>query len=207
MHIARRTYQSPICSSRTVLIVVDMQNAFLEKNALIPMIKTRKIIPNISKLIKIARRNEINVVWTRAHHNSLSNSEYKRLHPTHFDSEGMPFLTTNSRHFEIIDELSFLIEPMDIIVDKDWFSAFHGTNLYSRLRGRNIQYILFSGIATNICVESTLRDAVQLDFTSILVSDCSATLTNKMHEASLNNISLVFGYVMEMNEIAGRLSN
>src|SRR4030095_3323424 len=86
----------------------------------------------------------------------------------------------------------------DLIVEKNRFSAFiqGSSNLAEVLRARGLDTILVTGTVTNVCCESTARDAMMLNFKTIMVSDGNAAVTDEDHNAALANFYLTFGDVM-----------
>jgi ureidoacrylate peracid hydrolase len=94
----------------------------------------------------------------------------------------------------IIDELK--PQPGEVVIQKSRYSGFAGTPLDQLLRTRGIQYLLFMGIATNVCVESTLRDAYFQEYWPILVGDaCMQAGPPFLQEATLFNVEHFFGWV------------
>jgi len=115
------------------------------------------------------------------------------------------FLTVGSRDWEIVDELKPL--EGDITIDKNRYSGFTNTELEAVLRTHNIKYLLFIGIATNVCVESTLRDAYFHEYFPILVSDaCGNIGPDFIQEATVWNVANVFGWVTTSEELVQALS-
>lgn len=92
-------------------------------------------------------------------------------------------------------------EPDDLIVTKHRYSAFVGTNLDTILRSNGIRNVLVAGVATNICVDSTARDAYMRDYRVTVLSDCCGTYSDELHEATLENIRRAFGVVATSEEI------
>ena len=94
------------------------------------------------------------------------------------------------------------------MIEKSCYSAFVGTDVELELRQRGIRTLVFAGVQTNVCVESSLRDAVCRGFHAVLASDCVASHTLPLHEATLNNVRFLFGDVLDraaiMAELAGR---
>ena len=106
------------------------------------------------------------------------------------------FLVSGSQDWQIIDEL----QPRsgDIIVDKHRYSGFANTELDTILRTYNIKYLLFIGLATNVCVESTLREAYFHEYFPVLVSDgCGNIGPDFIQDATIWNVTNVFGWVTE----------
>ena len=97
--------------------------------------------------------------------------------------------------------------PEDLYVEKHRFSAFiqGSSELDAILRARNIDTVLITGTVTNVCCESTARDAMMLDFKTVMVSDCCAALSDDEHRAALENIIQQFGDVMTADETLSAL--
>ena len=104
------------------------------------------------------------------------------------------FLTPGTWDWEIVDELK--PRPEDVIVNKTRYSGFVNTELDSVLKSASIKHTLFIGLFTNICVESTLRDALFHEYFAVLVSDgCGNTGPDYTQKATLWNVTSVFGWV------------
>jgi nicotinamidase-related amidase len=183
----------------SALLVIDMQKAFLERNSPLALPGASKIVPRIQKLISQFRKSGMPIFFTRVYHDDMYKGVYPQLFPDHFDSKGKPLLRRNFPNFQIIDELK--PEPKDIIIDKSRYSAFYGTKLESILRRKQINTLVIVGLATNVCCESTARDAFFRNFRVIVVSDMNVTYSKKAHEASLENISSCFGFVAKYFDI------
>jgi ureidoacrylate peracid hydrolase len=115
-------------------------------------------------------------------------------------------LIFGTRDAEIIDELRR--HEDDIIVKKQRYSGFRGKNFEQTLFTYNIKYLIFVGIATNVCVESTIRDAFFRNYFPIIVSDAVHQLGPAFcQEATLYNIERYFGWVTTTHNIIGALAN
>jgi ureidoacrylate peracid hydrolase len=196
---------------KTALIVVDMQNTFCKKGGIfdylgkLDEVKVKRIINNDKKVIDACRDKGIKVVYLRmGYRPDLSNAGgpespnyYKelglvamRVHPK---LKGR-FLTRDTKDWEIIDELK--PQPEDIIVDKHRYNGFTNTELDTVLKVNKVKYLLFIGLATNVCVESTLRDAYFHEYFPILVSDgCGSIGPDFTQEATIWNVTEIFGWV------------
>jgi len=206
---------------RTALIVVDMQNTFCKKGGIFDHLgaldetKVKRIIDTDKKVIEACRRKKIKVVYLRmGYRPDLSNAGgtespnyYKelgvvtmRVHP---ELRGK-FLITGTRDWEIIDE--FKPQPGDIVVDKNRYSGFTNTELDSILGTYNIKYLLFIGLATNVCVESTLRDAYFHEYFPVLVNDGCGNIGPELTQAAtIWNVTEVFGWVTTCHELVKAL--
>ena len=115
------------------------------------------------------------------------------------------FVTEGTWDEEIIDELE--PEPGDTVVQKHRYSAFAGTELDHILKTYGIKYCIYTGLAANVCVESTLRDGFFLDYWPILVSDATNPLVpGPTYEATLWNVENIFGWVTTTDELIEAIS-
>ena len=206
---------------QAAVVVVDMQNAFASKGGLLDIAgadlsETPSVIHRIKELLNAARRAGVLVVYLQMGYKpDLSNSggagspNSRKELAMHLMScrpelRGK-LLTEGTWDFEIVDELR--PQEGDLVVLKTRYSGFAGTTLDSLLRTRGIRYLFLTGIATNVCVESTLRDAYFLDYWPILIAD--ATLQAgppEMQSATLFNVETFFGWTTGSEEVRRILS-
>ena len=98
-------------------------------------------------------------------------------------------------------------QPGDVVIPKTRYSGFADTALDAELKARGIRYLFFTGIAANVCVESTLRDAFFLDYWPILIADATmAAGPAFMREATLFNVESFFGWTVEAREFTVKLA-
>jgi len=185
---------------RTALIVVDMQNAFMlpgVAHSLCSM--AEKIVPNINRLATTVRETGGTVVWIKTIYTDETlktwSTLYGMLGPTR-SAKRAGALTPRSKGHDLWAALD--VRKDDLIVEKDRYSAFiqGSSKLAEELRKRNLDTLLITGTVTNVCCESTARDAMMLNFKTIMVSDGNAAMTDEDHNASLISFYLVFGDVM-----------
>ena len=184
------------------IVVVDVQNDFLADGGwfanhgedLGPM---RAAVANIQEFLPIARRAGVQPIFVRAIYDRIWLSEpmlarHKRtgLDVTHCE-EG----TWGAEFYEVRPE------PDDFVVTKHRYSAFIETPLNTYLRAQNVKNLIFTGVTSNVCVESTARDAYMLDYHVVVVSDASASYNEEVHEATLTNIRRAFGTVATRDEV------
>ncbi|MFC2068993.1 isochorismatase family protein [Chloroflexota bacterium] len=202
---------------RTAIIVVDMQHAFCSKEGMFDIlgkldeVKASRVIEIDKKVIEAARDIGIKIIYLRmAFRPDLSDTggpespHYWKTHMVrrmHEDSEVRgKFITQGSWDAEIVDELK--PEPEDIVVDKNRYSGFPNTELDAVLRTHNIKYLVFLGIATNACVESTLRDAFFREYFPILISDgCGNSGPDFTQNATIWIVSTLFGWVTTSSDL------
>ena len=197
-----RTYQFD-CSS-TALIVVDMQRDFLDdggyiawKNATANNLTA--IVPNVQKVLKISRQAGLFIVHTRegyATDFSDVNPAKKAMGYVGKPGPNGSFLIRGTLGHDFMD--GFLPEASETVIDKAGFSAFYNTGLDEILHKKGITHLVFTGITTQCCVQSTLRDAVERGYFCLTLEDCCAAEDPALHEASLKIIqgeNHLFGWI------------
>jgi ureidoacrylate peracid hydrolase len=194
---------------KTALVVVDMQNAFMlpgVAHALCPMAEA--IVPNINRLAEVIRSTGGAVVWikTTFRDDALQNwSTYFEMVTPQQGAKRIAALTADSKGHELWAGLD--VRPDDLIVEKNRFSAFiqGSSNLAEILRQRGLDTLLITGTVTNVCCESTARDAMMLNFKTIMVTDGNAAVTDEDHNASLCAFYLTFGDIMSTDMLIALL--
>ncbi len=195
--------------AKTALVVVDMQNAFMlpgVAHALCPMAEA--IVPNINRLAEVIRSTGGTVVWikTTFRDDALQNwSTYFEMVTPQQGAKRIAALTADSKGHELWAALD--VRPDDLIVEKNRFSAFiqGSSNLAEILRQRGLDTLLITGTVTNVCCESTARDAMMLNFKTIMVTDGNAAVTDEDHNASLCAFYLTFGDIMSTDMLIAAL--
>jgi len=187
----------------TALLVIDLQKGFVNEGAFCEVPAARKIIPRLQRLIDVCKKQSIPVIYTRMSHRFIRSTVYPDLWPNHFKPDGTPILAPGSKEFELIDELK--VEEGDILLDKDRYSAFFGTPLDLIFKEIGVKTVIITGLASNVCCESTAREAFFLNYRVIFVDDLNVTLNDEMHRWAVENIRLVFGYVLSSDEVIEKL--
>jgi ureidoacrylate peracid hydrolase len=195
-------------AGRTALVVVDMQNYFVAEGFAGEVPLSRAIVPNINRMAKALRSAGGTVLWIQTtsigalktwanHHKHMLTPQRGERRLTELDE--------SHDGFKIYPKLEVL--PGDLRVKKLKYSAFIGgsSDIDAQLRSRGVETVLITGTATNVCCESTARDAMMLDYRVVMLSDGNATLTDEEHAACLNNFLVFFGDVMTTDEALARL--
>jgi len=191
--------------SRTALVVVDMQNAFMlagVAHALCPM--AEHAVPAINRLAAAVRSTGGTVIWikTTFKEDALESwSTYFEMVTKENGARRIAALTAGSKGHELWPTLD--VKPDDLVVEKNRFSAFiqGSSRLADELRARGLDTVLITGTVTNVCCESTARDAMMLNFRTVMVSDGNAAITDEEHNASLVAFYLNFGDVMSTDQV------
>ena len=186
--------------ARTALVVVDMQNAFmLEGVGHAVCDVAREIVPNINRLARAVRGTGGAVVWIKTLFTEASLKEWSNgygiLLPDR-RAHRIAALSKGGKGYELWDALEVL--PQDAHVDKQRFSAFlpESSNIAPMLRARGIDTVLITGTVTNVCCESSARDAMMMNFKTIMVTDGNAAANDAEHNATLVAFYLTFGDIM-----------
>ncbi len=195
--------------AKTALVVVDMQNAFMLPgvgHAVCDM--AREIVPNINRLARAVRKTGGTVVWVKTRFTEASLKEwsnsYDILKPER-KAKRIEALSPGGKGYELWDGLE--VRPEDLMVDKERFSAFlpESSNIAPVLRGRGIDTVLITGTVTNVCCELSARDAMMMNFRTVMVADGNAAANDAEHNASLTAFYLTFGDVQSTDMIQAGL--
>jgi ureidoacrylate peracid hydrolase len=201
--------------TKAAVVVVDMQNAFASKGGMLDIASVDisdapRVVRSIRSVLDAARQAGILIVHLQMGYKAdLSNSggpdspnwhKEMAMHLMNCRPELKgKLLTEGTWDFAIVEELK--PDPTDLVVIKTRYSGFAGTTLDSQLRTRGIRYLFLAGIATNVCVESTLRDAYFQDYWPILIADGAMQAgPPSMHEATVFNVEHFFGWTMRSDE-------
>ncbi|PJA26285.1 MAG: hypothetical protein CO189_11605 [candidate division Zixibacteria bacterium CG_4_9_14_3_um_filter_46_8] len=184
-------------ADKSALMVVDMQRFFLDPKSPTYTVGGIAILENVKILIDAFRAREKPVIYTCHVHN-----------PNHSDAgimqwwwEGMCCEGTE----EALIHQAISPMPNEKVIYKHRYSAFYNTDLETVLRVMKIEDLVISGVMTNMCCESTTRDAYYRDFRVHFLADATGTVTEAMHRASLLNLSFGFARVTTTEQIISEL--
>jgi biuret amidohydrolase len=188
----------PLKMAHAALIVVDMQNTFCHPQGFFgsklgaDLTNVRAIIPRIQELIDWAREQQLMIVYTRESHLSdlsdVTPSKALRYanagHPIGGLGQMGKFLIQGELGTELIEELQPTNDELQI--DKPAQSIFIGTDLADTLQQQQITHLLFVGVTTECCVLASYRQASDLGFYCLLLSDCCAAMSTIEHQAAID---------------------
>jgi len=198
---------------QTALIVVDMQNAYASLGGYVDsagfdISGAQGVIAKVQQAVEAARAAGILVVFLQNGWDPRYVEAGGPASPNWHKSNALKtmrakpelagrFLAKGGWDYELVDA----IRPQDgdIVVPKTRYSGFFNSTLDSTLRARGIRNLVFTGIATNVCVESTLRDAFHLEYFAVLLEDATHELGGSaMQEAAVYNVETFFGWVSDV---------
>ena len=188
---------------RTALVVIDMQNAFVAPGAPMEVPAARGIVAPINRLATELRKRGVTVIWV-AHENRKDGRDWAGF----FDAFIAPgWRADASAALAAGSDLQKLYSPLetdakDIRVAKNRYSALiaGASPLETVLKEKGIDTLLIAGTKTNVCCECTARDAMMLDYKVVMLSDCTAALSDDEQRATLENMIQQFGDVLSADE-------
>jgi ureidoacrylate peracid hydrolase len=198
-----RSLADKVDPRQAALIVVDVQNDFCHPEGAAgrrgkDLSQIAGMVEHLRPLLTEARRVGLPVIFIRAQNGPWTDSQAwlgRATSPT--DPRGSSCLEDAwGSDFYGVAPL-----PDERVVVKHRYSAMIGTDLDLILRARGIRTLLITGISTNVCVESTTRDAYQMDYEIVLLADCCAAYSQADHDGTLRNVAAHFGDVVRAADV------
>ena len=191
------------------LIVVDMQNGLLDKRGFMAKLglPVEYLIPTlgpVKRLVEFCRSQGVPVIFTRyiLRPDYSDAGRFAEVFPTAKDKGAM---ISGTWGVEIHPELG--PQPSDYVVDKTRYTAFYNTNLDAILEKLQVATLVVCGVTTEMCVESTIRDAFFRDYRIVLVKDAVAAVDPVRHEGTLRTIGYGFGDLATVDEVILAMSD
>ena len=202
--------------AKSAVVVVDMQNAFVSKGGMFDLAgfdisKAPEVIETNRRLLERCRAVGTKIVYLQmTYQRDLSDAGGPES-PNYHKELGLilmrdrpeldgTLLVEGTWDWQIVDELT--PQPGDYIVKKTRYSGFVGTNLETYLRSNQVRNLMFTGVATNVCVGTTAQDAYFAEFWPVLVEDAiNHTGPDFNRESTLWNFENVFGWVTEAESL------
>ncbi|MDK3016839.1 cysteine hydrolase family protein [Pseudodonghicola flavimaris] len=197
-------------ASSTALVVVDMQNYFLDPASGASVPNARAIVPNINRLARALRAAGGRVVWIRTLFTEEALETIPHFHrelltPDRFETRcaALDRDAEGSKLWPALD-----VQPEDMIVEKTRYSGMipGAGDMEDQLRAAGIDTLLVTGTMTNACCESTARDAMMRNFRTTMVHDGCASIRDDEHAFALIHFALFFGDVTDTDELVQRFS-
>jgi nicotinamidase-related amidase len=203
-------YDGNLEAQKTALIVIDLQEDFLSTTGYFARqgydpAPLRAILPTVSSLIAACREAGIMIIHTRQGYRAdlADMTPYEKWRRQRSGMEGTTALLRSSPGFEIVPEVD--VRPEDVIIDKTCNSAFTHTDFEHVLRAQGITHLLFSGVTTDVCVHTTLREACDRNFQCLTISDACASGDQYAHEAALHMVTVENGIFGALTDSAAVL--
>lgn len=213
--LAAEPYPLEMDPSRTAVLLVDIQNDFCMPGgwadlAGLDIRKAAGILPQVRDVLAAARDAGLLVVHTReGHRPDLSDCPPNKQRKMHHTGLAYGQDVPNGRLFirgtwnnEIVDCLAPL--PGEPVVDKPGKGAFYATDLEAILRDGGIETLIVCGLTTHVCVTSTLREAADRGFDTVLLADCCQSYEENLHLGALEVLRMsaaLFGWLSESEHV------
>lgn len=200
-----------VAPHHTALIVIDMQNDFCSKDGRmaadgLPVAAVQEMAQRLPDALDVARSAGVLIVFVRNVYNTPGNWYLSD-----------PWLEMAARRYRgrtyTVDEMcppgswgndfygDVQPRPDEPVVTKHRYSGFHNTDLDTILRANGVRTVVLTGVATNVCVETTAREAFVRDYYVVFPSDGTATYSEDAHRATLWNIDTFFGQVVTLDDL------
>jgi len=194
--------------TRTAFVVIDMQQTFCEPGSPAEVPKSREIVPGINRFTHDLRERGVPVIWVlhaNTHRDGISDWEVFFNHVVSDEVRTRTIDSLAPGRQQVWPELE--VAHQDVTLIKNRYSALipGSSSLERVLRNLGVDTVLIGGTKTNVCCESTGRDAMMMDFNVVMVEDCCAALSDEEHQASLETFIQQFGDVLTSTEVLARL--
>jgi len=194
----------------TALVVVDLQVGFLhERGGYMACPAAIDVVPAVNRLAAGLRAAGGLVAWVQNTHDDACLRDWtvqQRMNAPEANARRNAAMSVGAPGHALWPELD--VQPADARVLKRRYSAFiqGSSDIVPLLRGRGIDTVLIAGTLTNVCCDSSARDAMMLDFRTVMISDACASTSAEEHDAALAAFYATFGDVLDTDFIVGRLA-
>eukprot|EP00746_Dinoflagellata_sp_MGD_P080229 gnl/MRDRNA2_/MRDRNA2_32051_c0_seq1.p1 gnl/MRDRNA2_/MRDRNA2_32051_c0~~gnl/MRDRNA2_/MRDRNA2_32051_c0_seq1.p1 ORF type:complete len:425 (+),score=80.35 gnl/MRDRNA2_/MRDRNA2_32051_c0_seq1:76-1275(+) len=212
-------YDGRLMPSNTALVIIDMQTDFCGKGGYVDMMgydlsNTRRAVEPIKALLSLCREHGYHVIHTREGHKAdlsdlPANKRWRSRQIGAGIGDGGPkgrILVRGEEGWDIIPELYPL--PGEAIIDKPGKGSFYATDFDMVLKTRQIRNLIITGITTDVCVSTTMREANDRGYECVVLTDCTGATDMKNHEATFSMVKMqygVFGAVSDSQKVAAAL--
>jgi ureidoacrylate peracid hydrolase len=203
--------QSSLDLSRTAHLVVDLQNGFMEPGAPVEVPMARTIVGRVNRISQAMRAHGGLNVFLRMMLGPQSLRDwsifYTRLPPGRTAQEMSESFSPGAHYAELWPQIE--VRSEDLVLEKRRFSAFipGASVLHETLQERGIDTLIITGTLTNCCCESTARDAQQMNYRILFISDGTAAQSQAAHEGTLDNMRLLFGDVLTTDQVISQITS
>jgi ureidoacrylate peracid hydrolase len=189
---------------RSVLVVVDMQNGFVHEHGScartgFPIAAVTGVVAPCRAAIDAARRAGVPIVFTRYTYRADFRDGGFMLREKFPVLAEAQALVAGSWDQAVLEQMD--VRPDDYIIDKNRPSSFLGTPLASYLKGLGVEEVVVCGVTTSCCVETTVRDAAQLDLRTFVLSDAVAEWEEDRQQASLKTMGILFAHLLTTGQL------
>lgn len=191
--------------AKCALVVIDMQNVFLQKGAPAETPIAREIVPNVNKLADAVRQTGGKVIWVQMTHGPENLNTwsffYEVVSRPKRAQEMLEWMAPGSQGQQLWPQMDAREE--DLYIEKTRYSVFAqgSSNISEVMKEHGLNTVLITGTVSNVCCESSARDSMMLNYKTVMVSDANAAHTDEEHLAALASVFQVFGDVYRTEEM------
>jgi ureidoacrylate peracid hydrolase len=186
---------------KVALLVIDMENDFVNKGAPMEVPMARKFLPNMQQILSACRSVDIPAIFTT--HVLYDECEISPLEVAYNPMLRTKGMRAGTSGIDIVNELKPL--PGETVLEKHRYDAFYNTRLETILRNirgsGTVDTVIITGTVTSVCCESTARSAFMRDFKVAFVSDANGGIDEASHKATLSIISKNFGRIVSTKDL------
>jgi ureidoacrylate peracid hydrolase len=185
------------------LIIIDVQNDYCHENGALnkfgrKVSDIRQMVPRLKEIVEKARQIQVPVVHVRMANSELTKSDAYLEHRSRRSGGNRQVCQEGTWGAEFYEIEPRLGEP---VVTKNRYSAFVNTNFETILRAQGVKTVILAGVTTDVCVESTARDAFMRDYHVLFLSDCTGVDDPAVQQATLERIDRYFGHVVSSGDV------
>jgi len=193
---------SVVDAATTAVLVVDVQNDYCHPDGALgrqglPTGAAMAMLPTLARLLDAARAHGTRVIFIQTVHTDETDSPAWIRRSGGISTEVCRLGTWGGEFTHVAPQ------PNEVVVVKHRYSAFVNTRLESVLRTYKVENVILTGVSTNVCVESTARDAYMRDYNLVFLSDCTAAYAQEDHDATLRTMTRNFGVVTTAEAVIG----
>lgn len=192
-----------LTQSKTAIVVIDMQNDFCTAGGAMDLrgqdlSMVQAMIPKLSNFLSQCSELNKEIIYIRMQHD-----DQHRAGPLRFRQEQMGIASDYLQEGTWGFDFCAAIRPQngDKVITKYRYSAFFSDDFLAYLEQQQIETLVLTGVATNVCVESTAREAYMRDYYVVVAEDCVAAYSQELHETALVNIGTFFGQVLNGEQL------
>lgn len=194
---------NPLDPRFAALLVIDMQNGWCHPEGAMTraganMSAQQAVVPNVRRLIEACRALGMPILFSIQEHLPEDVTQQRRRIASHLAKRNILPAPRGTWDAELVAPIRDVSRPGDYIIVKHRMSMFYSTTLESVLHMLGATHLVVSGVSTNVCVESTVRDAYFRDYDITVVEDCVAGTFPALNQATLENVRIYFGEVVSL---------
>lgn len=186
--------------SDRALIIIDMQNGFIEKESSLCIASAKATVPDCAAVIKNSRKNNVPVIFVNRIYRE-DGSDVEKIRKDKWKNGGKPLTRSSVGALSIDNPPEFEKQNGDYEVIKQRFSAFFQTELDMLLRRLGVRTIYLMGTTTPNCIRTTCYDGLSLDYEVVIIEDCCSSNTPEIQKANITDMKNIGAHIVKARDI------